>query len=898
MKILRFSFISLLAGVLFLPASALAQTPAPIAASQVPTTVLVATVNIYNATIVSQSGRTINISFDLANREGIQPEVKYGVSLTQSTPDGQVIADEKVFDEVLTLGAGAQVRREITYVVPAQLSGTYDLWISSRSSRGLPFGSSLLGKVTFYPSTEGAVSIDPSSCYLTVQGDAKNTRYSQLQGVDIAATETIDAHCAIFNTTNRTVALTPSFSTHYRNMYGAAVSAVGGDTASVSLAPNEHKVVVFALPKAKDPQAYDVLLALSEGGRVVSNSVKFHYVLRGASATIQNVVWDKENYEKGDTATVSFSWAQSADSFFGARAEGTPLASPTVEMSVTDEKGVSCGAPIVKELVETGSPLLSLRVPIVETCPHPVLGVIIKDATHGVLATGHFRTVPAVATPVPMPSRSLGTIVLIALLVLLIIVCISSFIIKKKGASGGNDGVPPLGMMLFVLMIAGGMFGAAPPAHADTWTWGDPIPHAVYTGNIDKTSYVAGEAIAVTGSVERWNCGNAVTVDFNVNVNGVTVRGEPDPTYGPGIGASTMLFSGEVPSSGAPVSTTLSAPESLFAVSFGSFASWGIDTTGYTFHNILVNTGSGTPPADPAPVVTLTQSPSATVTLGTVGSISWDSTNSPTSCSITRDGTIIATGQPSSGTYDLGALISNTTLTVTCTNAGGSGSTSVSFTVTNPPILSVSPTNVAFGTVAVGEIKDSTAVNASYVTIKNIGGGVLNITSITPSAHFACVSGCTGTLDAGVSQVANIRLTAPSTPGALGESVRVNSNAGNQSVTVNGTIIPVITINPGPLDFGDVILKKFVDKALTINNNSSTITVPAGSISVAAPFSCASSCAYPSILPGGSASVMLRYAPTALGAQTGVGTLSTGIQNNTGNLQGNGVPPLFKLQEI
>jgi hypothetical protein len=205
----------------------------------------------------------------------------------------------------------------------------------------------------------------------------------------------------------------------------------------------------------------------------------------------------------------------------------------------------------------------------------------------------------------------------------------------------------------------------------------------------------------------------------------------------------------------------------------------------------------------------------------------------------------------------------------------------------------VIPPSLDFGTIAVDEIKDKTLI------VTNTGGAILDVTGITSVAPFSCISGCSGTLGAGLSRIATIRLTAPATPGAPSEIIRVNSsNAGFKDVPVFGNVIPVISINPGPLDFGGVILKKTSsDKALTINNNSSTIIVPAGSMSVAAPFSCATSCDYPDIPPGGSAVIMMRYAPTALGAQTGVGTLSTGIQDNTGNLQGTGLPLTFKVIE-
>jgi hypothetical protein len=144
MKISHLSLTALLLGALLLPGTVLAQTAAPKEGE----VTVIATVNIYNAKIVSQSGRTLTIAFDLSNREGIQSGVRYSAYLAQSVPTGGMIVDKKVYDEVLTLGAGATIHKEITYTVPDYISGTYDLWIESESTNGLPLASMILGKAT------------------------------------------------------------------------------------------------------------------------------------------------------------------------------------------------------------------------------------------------------------------------------------------------------------------------------------------------------------------------------------------------------------------------------------------------------------------------------------------------------------------------------------------------------------------------------------------------------------------------------------------------------------------------------------------------------------------------------------------------------------------------------
>jgi len=520
------------------------------------------------------------------------------------------------------------------------------------------------------------------------------------------------------------------------------------------------------------------MLALNADGKVVSNAVKFHYVLEGASATIENVTWDKESYQKGETAVVSFTSAPSADIFLGSRAKGTALVSPTVELTMTDENGTACSAPVTHAVGDEKTPLVSLQFLTTAACVHPQISATIKDTTHGVLATGHFQTVAPVAAPaapVSSSGESSGSMGLIIALVVLIIAVVIFFVAKQKGKGAGTP--PAAGMLLLVLMIAGGLFTGAPRAHADTWNDGG---NAIYTGNIDKGwggSYAVGETVHVTGSVERFNCGNAVYAELVTNLDGATMKGisgktvdVTDLNYGPGVGASTILFLGDVPvTPTATANAYFTAPNPAPADHHVSFIGMGYEWSAaqYGFHDILFYT-TVPPPPPPAPVVTLTQSPGASVTSGTEGYITWSASNNPTSCSVYNNGTQIASGAPASATnYDIGPLTVNpTTLKVTCTNAGGSGSASVSFTVTIvPPQLSVSPLG-DYGVVVVNETKDKT------ITITNTGGSgsTLNVTGIADisgSPHFACISGCTGALASNASQNAVIRLTAPATPGAL-----------------------------------------------------------------------------------------------------------------------------------
>ena len=260
--------------------------------------ITLATVNIYNATS-TQKDNTLTISFDITNRVGVQPGVKYGIVLTKDNKGSQTVIDEYVSPETLNLGENSSIHKVVTYTVPANIFGTYSVWISSKNNSGFPFGLSSVGNVTLKSSNMGFVSIIPESCFLTVKDEKGSPHYNALQGVDISSNENLIGHCTIENTTASSVALLPSFITHLHSTYGETVKQLGGDIQPLTILSKEKKTIEFELPKAEKAQSYDVSFALKNTNST-TNSVDFRYILRGASATIQNILLDKDSYKKGD----------------------------------------------------------------------------------------------------------------------------------------------------------------------------------------------------------------------------------------------------------------------------------------------------------------------------------------------------------------------------------------------------------------------------------------------------------------------------------------------------------------------------------------------------------------------------------------------------------------------
>ncbi|HLN19282.1 MAG TPA: hypothetical protein VK255_03890, partial [Patescibacteria group bacterium] len=311
---------------------------------------IVATVDLHDASIVSQDAGKFKIGFNLANRDGIQPDVRYGITLIEQKGKDQFVIDQKVYDEVLNLGPKQILHKEIEYQAPKYLSGKYILLLEARNSDGLVFAMLPAGEVTLTGDGQ-YVNLSQEDCYLTIDGDKNGAKYNLRQGVDVAKEENIIINCEAQNNFSKDISATPYFQTYYRSQFGKMTDKASGT--AIKFSQKQKSKVAISLVKAKDPQAYDAEMYLKDAsGNQISNSVYLHYVLRGASATIQNIVLDKDSYKAGEVAKLSFNWSGSADSFPGSRGERTDIGTPKVTVSLMS-KGSTCIDPYSQQLQDT-----------------------------------------------------------------------------------------------------------------------------------------------------------------------------------------------------------------------------------------------------------------------------------------------------------------------------------------------------------------------------------------------------------------------------------------------------------------------------------------------------------------------------------------------------------------
>ena len=344
--------------------------------------VLVASVDIKNAKIVFQDGKNFKISFTIANGEGIQAGVKYGIKLF---PDGTnpYLADEKVYDESLTLQPNSSVSREVTYTPPTNLSGSYIILLESKNESGFPFGNFVVGTIKLTASTKG-VQILPGSCTVKISTDKDGKQYAITKTIEINPEESLSLTCTAINNSPTPVSVNPIFDTKYSSSYGEHAPQTPVDNEVIKFEKNQKRNFTINLPKGDIAKPYNLKVTLSDGENI-SNEVSVNYIIRGLSATIQQVSLDKDYYRVGEKAELSLVW------FGSGMGDGTG-SNVSLNTSITNKKGRECIEPNTQIIVrDISNPANKLSFPVKTTCEDPLVKVVISDREGNVLDQKEFQ---------------------------------------------------------------------------------------------------------------------------------------------------------------------------------------------------------------------------------------------------------------------------------------------------------------------------------------------------------------------------------------------------------------------------------------------------------------------------------------------------------------------------
>lgn len=233
-------------------------------------------------------------------------------------------------------------------------------------------------------------------------------------------------------------------------------------------------------------------------------------------------------------------------------------------------------------------------------------------------------------------------------------------------------------------------------------------------------------------------------------------------------------------------------------------------------------------------------------------------------------------------------------LTFTDNASNSPASFSLFGSVSTGGATSVSTDAIAFGNVAVNQ-----ASTPQSVTFTNNTAAAINVSAVTPPAHFAVSANtCTGSLAAGASCHFSVTLTPVALGGISGALTITDSvDAAPVQVYAYGSGVAPLGISPSPLAFGNVPVGVQMVQSLTFTNNQITpISLTSGTLTGAG-YSivlAGTTCPVPpaQLAAGSSCVVVVGVKPTATGSYPGTLKLvnSAPTSPQTVNLGATGVP--------
>ncbi|MEO0069628.1 MAG: choice-of-anchor D domain-containing protein, partial [candidate division WOR-3 bacterium] len=218
------------------------------------------------------------------------------------------------------------------------------------------------------------------------------------------------------------------------------------------------------------------------------------------------------------------------------------------------------------------------------------------------------------------------------------------------------------------------------------------------------------------------------------------------------------------------------------------------------------------------------------------------------------------------------------TLVITHNATNQTNPTNLTLTGTGTAVinLSINPTSISFGNIAVGQTDSQVFV----VTNETNSTDTLEVNVGNLSAPFSIVSGGGAfTLAPGKSRPILISFS-PTSPGTFSQTLSITHNATNSSspvnVTIAGTGVFVVNLSVEltpttgsvlqTLNFGEVNIGQSATQMITITNQASSTNALTGTVgTLSNPFSVISGSGSFSLAPGKSQTLLVHFSPTSAG---------------------------------
>jgi hypothetical protein len=346
----------------------------------------IADIGLYNAEIVEQSKEKLKIYFEIKNNDSkTHSDLVYAVELIEKI-DGPIgiSRSKKVYKEKINLVENQKIEKEIEFEIPQYLSGDFEVSISLADINGLVVAINSANKVSLENQSSFA-EIKMEKCYLTVESESEDQKYSMMEGVAVDKNENLIVNCEVENHFSETKELIPRLGFYKRSLYGDKIDLESNINEKFIFGPSETKLIQFTLDKPDKPQAYSASLDLVENKNVVSNQVEVHFVVSGPSATVQSISLDKNYYEKGDKLGLSLLFSGPADNFSNSRTEKTKLNDIFTEIFIINsDNNQECV--FIKDTVSSNYPIAEYSdLETLNDCYNPQVTVVLRDEKDNIL---------------------------------------------------------------------------------------------------------------------------------------------------------------------------------------------------------------------------------------------------------------------------------------------------------------------------------------------------------------------------------------------------------------------------------------------------------------------------------------------------------------------------------
>lgn len=303
---------------------------------------MLADLAIRNAEVTKQEGRHVEVKFNIENNDNFAHlDLIHALELWEITDSGDYLVDTQVDETKFDIHDAELKNFNIAYDAPDSFDGEYLLKLKLSNMKGIPLGRASVSTVTFIKKLEKMkpISLITESCFLEIG----NKGYEMNQGIDLGFAEEMKVICQYENTSKESVNAKARYTHFERTSFGEKLPGTQESTAQ-NLSPTKGNVA-FIIEKQAKPQAYYVeAILVDDNGRILSNEINFRYIIQGNSGTVQNISLDENGYKKGDKANVEVMVSNSADQYFGSRAQadGSALVEFFANIEVNNKDGI-CG---------------------------------------------------------------------------------------------------------------------------------------------------------------------------------------------------------------------------------------------------------------------------------------------------------------------------------------------------------------------------------------------------------------------------------------------------------------------------------------------------------------------------------------------------------------------------